>query len=283
MSKDSFKSKKVNFTQVSNSIILDDTISLKAKGLYGVIQHYITIPNFILYLNTLKKTIKEGDHTFNTAWKELKEKGYLLQERKRDSKTGKFYYLYELLDIPNPPHSDFPHTDNPQSGNPPYGKPPIYNNTDINNTDLINTNKNNNNYKEQGPCSRLSFSEIIKTNTFTGHKKYIEAKEKVVDMYFEQYQNYTGYSKHFEVKSKQWENINEALDYSFEFAEINKLNVKKIFTELLDVNFSTENKKGYDSLQGFLSIGRIKYLLYKLEYLDVTEVFDITGQFDETL
>lgn len=133
-----FKKKVNKFTQISNQVLLDDRLSLKAKGLYSMIQHYITIPDFVLYLNTLKKGIKEGNHTFNSAWKELKDLGYLIQERKRDTESGKFYYEYELVDfIEDNPHTDFPHTDNPH-----YGKEGVYNNTDLNNTDLNNTNKN---------------------------------------------------------------------------------------------------------------------------------------------
>ncbi|EJO5349326.1 DnaD domain protein [Clostridium botulinum] len=100
-----FKKKKVYFTQVSNSALRDNTISLKAKGLYSLIQSYITMEDFTLYKNYLKKQCKEGEKAFESAWKELKDNGYLIQYRFQDNtidennkKKMTFYYEYELLD-----------------------------------------------------------------------------------------------------------------------------------------------------------------------------------------
>lgn len=44
-----FRKKKVNFSMISNEIIRDDTVSLKTKGLYALIQSYITMDDFTLY------------------------------------------------------------------------------------------------------------------------------------------------------------------------------------------------------------------------------------------
>ena len=93
------KRKEVPFSQISNSALRDEKLSLKAKGLYALIQSYITIPNFTLYKTTLMKQCKESKNTFDTAWKELKDNGYLIQYRKSNAKTKTFYYEYELLDI----------------------------------------------------------------------------------------------------------------------------------------------------------------------------------------
>ena len=104
-------------------------MSLKAKGLYSLIQSYITIEGFTLYKDTLKSACKDGRDSFDSAWKELKKQGYLKQY-KMQGERGKICYEYELLDIPkkkliivkdddktNSPHTDFPYT-----GNPSYGK-----------------------------------------------------------------------------------------------------------------------------------------------------------------
>lgn len=131
----SFKPKRVYFSQVSNHALRDKGLSLKAKGLYSLIQSYVTIENFTLYKNTLKKVCLEGNTSFESGWKELKDKGYLLQERHQNP-DGTFYYLYELLDIPNhPPETEG--MDNAGSGNGG-----IYSKTNFNNTDLNNTYKN---------------------------------------------------------------------------------------------------------------------------------------------
>ena len=141
-----FKKKKVKFAQVSNLALRDENLSLKAKGLYSMIQSYITIENFTLYKNTLIKQCKDKEGSFNTAWKELKDNGYLVQEKKRTS-NGSFYYEYDLLDEPfttpqfSTPGFSTPGSSTPGSSTP--GKTGVYNNTDLNNTDLNNTDFNN--------------------------------------------------------------------------------------------------------------------------------------------
>ena len=266
-----FKTKKNNFTQISNQVLLDDELSLKAKGLYSIIQHFITIPDFVLYLNTLKKQVKEGEHSFNATWKELKDKGYLLQERKKDTKTGKFYYEYELLDEKN--HTPKNHS----MENPVDGKLPVYNNTNLINTNLNNTN---NNYKVQETCTRLCFSEIIKTAIITGDKEMLKTKKYIIKEYFASYEHYTKYDKHFSIDKKQWQNIDTALEYLIDFFKENG-NTKKVFLDLIEENFALDT--AYFSLQGFLNVKRLKYLLHKLEYLYAESIFDCTGKFDENL
>ena len=132
-----FKKKKVKFAQVSNLALRDENLSLKAKGLYSMIQSYITIENFTLYKNTLIKQCKDKEGSFNTAWKELKDNGYLVQEKKRTS-NGSFYYEYDLLDESfTTPQFSTPGFSTPGSSTP--GKTGVYNNTDLSNTDLSNT------------------------------------------------------------------------------------------------------------------------------------------------
>ena len=119
-----------NYSQVSNYALQDKELTLKAKGLYGMIESYLSIPNFILYKTTLLKSMKDGNTAFESAWKELKDKGYLKQSKKRIPHKNTYYYEYELLEEPHP---DFPGVENP-----PYGKPPLYNNTDLKNTNINN-------------------------------------------------------------------------------------------------------------------------------------------------
>lgn len=145
--------KKINpFAQVSNFALRDSNMSLKAKGLYALIQSYITIENFILYKNTLRKQCIEGEYSFEQAWKELKEKGYLMQFKLRNE-SGYYFYEYELLDKPKNeeneqeikedyPGGDNPPLDNPPLDNPPCGEPPPFNNTDFSNIDFNNIDFN---------------------------------------------------------------------------------------------------------------------------------------------
>ena len=263
-----FKKKESKFTQISNQVLLDDELSLKAKGLYSIIQHYITIPDFVLYLNTLKKATMEGKHSFNSAWKELKTKGYLIQERKRDSKTGKFFYEYELLDEP--------HAENPHAGKPVGGKLGLYNDTDSINTDSINT-KIKKDYREQETCTRQTFPVIIENSKLTGNDIRVKTKERLVSVFFNHYEKITGYKKHFEITN--WNNIDDTLDFILDFCETEKLDRREVYENLIIENFNITSKKGYYSLQGFLNKNRIKYLLHKLGLIDVNEIFEPTGEF----
>lgn len=144
-----FRKKKTNFSMVSNELIKDESISLKAKGLYALIQCYITMENFTLYKGFLRTHCCEGKKAFEAAWKELKDAGYLLQYRMKDFKNH-FYYEYELLDFPVPPKVDtgkggVQETGCPQKvistkgGIPETG---LYSNTESNNTLNNNTISN---------------------------------------------------------------------------------------------------------------------------------------------
>ena len=95
--------KKINFSMVSNDIIRNDNISLKAKGLYALIQSYITLDDFILYKGFLLSKCKEGKKAFDSAWRELKESGYLIQYQMQDPETKQFYWEYELVDVAEKP------------------------------------------------------------------------------------------------------------------------------------------------------------------------------------
>ena len=160
-----FKKKKVKFAQVSNLALRDENLSLKAKGLYSMIQSYITIENFTLYKNTLIKQCKDKEGSFNTAWKELKDNGYLVQEKKRTS-NGSFYYEYDLLDEPfttpqfSTPGFSTPGSSTPGSSTP--GKTGVYNNTDLSNTDLNNTDLSNTDSNKTSTTEKVE-KEFINT------------------------------------------------------------------------------------------------------------------------
>jgi hypothetical protein len=92
---------KTNFAAVSNTALQDPRLSLRAKGLYALIQSYINIPNYDLYKSFLQKSSIEGTRAFDSAWNELKDCGYLKQYRIPGSNRGRFEYEYELLDTPD--------------------------------------------------------------------------------------------------------------------------------------------------------------------------------------
>lgn len=99
-----FRAKRNGFTIVQNMITRDDSISLKAKGLYLVIQSYITMPDMSWTKKDFIKKSGEGEKAFNRAWNELKDKGYL--KVYSILKGNKYSVEYELLDEPK----EGPHT-----------------------------------------------------------------------------------------------------------------------------------------------------------------------------
>lgn len=157
----SFRKKKVYFTQISNSALRDANLSLKAKGLYSLIQSYITIEDFILYKTFLMKQCKEGVDGFNSTWNELKKAGYLIQYKTKDEK-GTFYYEYELLDEieKNDPHTENTHMVTPGVDFPHVVNGGCINNTDYNNTDYNNTNNTTEKTKDVSSSSNKEIIEV---------------------------------------------------------------------------------------------------------------------------
>ena len=161
-----FRKKRKSFAQVSNYALMDKNLSLKAKGLYAMIESYISIPDFTLYKDFLIKNSSDGERSFDSAWKELKEAGYLkvfkMQASKQSSQDNKgtqqvkgFYYEYLLLDEPETDEKIKPTKCTPEKCTPEfcnyeksksenYGS--IINNQEKN-TELNNTYINNNSKK----------------------------------------------------------------------------------------------------------------------------------------
>ena len=98
---DGFFRNKTAFVPIPQVIAKDKELSLKAKGLYLLIQSYITIPNFKLYKSYLMSVCIEGQCSFD-SWNELKNKGYLKIFKIAKADTKGFYYEYDLLDIAEP-------------------------------------------------------------------------------------------------------------------------------------------------------------------------------------
>ena len=82
------------FTKVDNNILLNSSLSLEAKGLYSILKHLSTIPNFIIRRDYVKGISGYGETAFRRVWKELKEKGLLLETKLREK--GRYIYKYVL-------------------------------------------------------------------------------------------------------------------------------------------------------------------------------------------
>ena len=75
--------KSKNYSIISNKIIRNKELSLKAKGLMTLI---LSLPdNWELSVNGLVKIVKESKNTVYSILKELNKKGYVERQVQRDS------------------------------------------------------------------------------------------------------------------------------------------------------------------------------------------------------
>lgn len=166
------------FTVMSNYHFQDKEISLKAKGLLGLM---LSLPsNWDYSVNGLVAIVKENKAAVQTALKELEEHKYLKRTRVQDE-TGRFDYVYDIYEKP-------------------YDKLPCAENqcTDIQCTEVqctenqpqINTNKqstnkqntkelNTNEYKEKN-IKKESVNSVI--SEYTENKDLQDALHGFVEM-----------------------------------------------------------------------------------------------------
>ncbi|HAV90072.1 MAG TPA: hypothetical protein DCW44_02205 [Eubacterium sp.] len=100
MSSDGFFRMNKGFTVVQNEVIKDKTLSLKAKGLYAVIQCHISIPNTSWRKSYFENSVTDGYKSFVTAWNELRDKGYLKIHNVYNQEIHRPIKEYELLAEP---------------------------------------------------------------------------------------------------------------------------------------------------------------------------------------
>ena len=130
--KNTLKKNILPFTQVSNELLNDTEITLKAKGLYAFMLSKPSNWNFTI--KSMSKQLKEGTESIMNALKELKNKGWIIYTKQSDG-----YGVYELLYSPKTDNQDLdePKPENPNQAFPKLGKPECINNKDyINNKDL---------------------------------------------------------------------------------------------------------------------------------------------------
>lgn len=159
-----FRKKKTSFAQVSNVALRDENLSLKAKGLLALIESYLSLDNFVLYKQFLINKSTDGETSFRGAWKELKDKGYLIQYKFKNNETKQFYYEYEVCDNPcvenqpvaqeiEIPHDEKPHVENPHVGKLPPSLPTQW-----------ETHSNNKTVSNNTINSNTLYTNIIQTN-----------------------------------------------------------------------------------------------------------------------
>lgn len=84
-----------DFFEVNIKVFNNQNLSMKAKGLYGLIKFHISNDEKI-NKQFLKENVSEGKSSFEATWLELKKQGFLIQEKYKNKETGHFNYEYRL-------------------------------------------------------------------------------------------------------------------------------------------------------------------------------------------
>ena len=109
MSKIRLKRYRAGFTIISNKMLQDKNLSLKAKGL--MCQMYSYPDSWDFSVEGLIACVKEGESAIRAALAELEEAKYLRRTKIRDEKGQYNDVLYELF--PEIPSEDNPSVENP--------------------------------------------------------------------------------------------------------------------------------------------------------------------------
>lgn len=166
------------FTVMSNYHFQDKGISLKAKGLLGLM---LSLPsNWDYSVNGLVAIVKENKAAVQTALKELEEHKYLKRTRVQDE-TGRFDYIYDIYEKP---YDKLPCTENRctdiqcTENRCTENQPQI--NTNKQSTNKQNTKElNTNEYKEKN-IKKESVNSVI--SEYTENKDLQDALHDFVDM-----------------------------------------------------------------------------------------------------
>lgn len=141
--------KKENFTTIHNNLILDESISWKAKG---ILIYMLSKPVGWKYKSSeIAKNATDGRDSVRSGLKELVENGYISRQKNSDGSLT--YYIFEdkrqnnikdylqKSEMENPkldnPSLEKPETENPKLENPKLDNPFVYKRKNTNNKRII--------------------------------------------------------------------------------------------------------------------------------------------------
>lgn len=104
------------YTIVSNGVLVDSELSLKAKGLYA---YLLSKPDdWVFHLNVMKRELKESRDAIYSGLKELIQRNYLKRYQVNDGTFGGT--IYEFVENPctEKPYTENPYTEKPYTENP---------------------------------------------------------------------------------------------------------------------------------------------------------------------
>ena len=127
--------KEDNFVIIDKAFLLNEEISLKAKGLLALLLSYPD--NWQFYKAEIVQHTTDKENSLNSGLKELMENGYIVRKQRKDE-NGKFegyeYHVYEK------PSTEKPSTEKPSTEKPSTEKPILLNNKNTKNKNTKNKN-----------------------------------------------------------------------------------------------------------------------------------------------
>ena len=163
------RKKQNKFVTISNTPFKDRELSLKAKGLLGVI---MTLPdNWNFTIVGIATCLKESTSAISTAIKELMSAGYCVREIVYDESHKIIGYSYKFSDEKELLTEENPSTENPSTENPSTENPSTENRAQINN----NINKITKKDKEKDAKASknpLSYSSDEEKQFYEGMKEH---------------------------------------------------------------------------------------------------------------
>lgn len=188
--------KNKNFTVMSNVHLRDMDLSLKAKGLLSVM---LSLPdNWNYSIAGLCSICKENETAIKSTIKELKERRYVIVDKKYPNQTEskKYEYVYHIFEEPQPENQDVEKqgVENLPLDNLPIENHPLNKRTDIPSTDKsntygintkgLNTEKRDKTLSDDNVEAKTSSSENRKKMTApkTALEKYLGKKADERDM-----------------------------------------------------------------------------------------------------
>ena len=102
--------KTSDYTVLSNHYLTDNKLSLKTKGLLSVM---LSLSRDCITLKKISSISKECEKTLKSIFKELKQSGYLVIRKKRNTESGRYEYECNIYEVPQIPDAKSPDAKSP--------------------------------------------------------------------------------------------------------------------------------------------------------------------------
>lgn len=210
--------KNKNFTVMSNVHLRDMDLSLKAKGLLSVM---LSLPdNWNYSIAGLCSICKENETAIKSTIKELKERRYVIVDKKypNETESKKYEYVYNIFEEPQEENQELENQgvenlplDNPQVENHPLNKNTDISSKDKSTTDTVNTDKLNTDEKEVDTLSKdnaKEYTSVSKKQLPERAKK--KTKSELKELEADMIKRFDEIANQYDVTDTAFKNITKA-------------------------------------------------------------------------